>query len=108
MRRLLFAGALAAALVAVAVASGATTLAISADPSGKLAFNKKALVAKKGKVTIVMKNPAILPHNVAIKKTKSAKKDWEREEKPSRDSKTFAFSPALHRTQCGASVASSR
>lgn len=71
---MLFAAIAAAALVAVAVASGATTLAISADASNKLAFNKKALTAKDGKVTIVMKNPSILPHNVAIKRTKSSKK----------------------------------
>ena len=64
---------LATALVAIAVALGATTLAISADKT-KLAFNTKALVAKPGKVTITMVNPAVLPHNIAIKLTKSSKK----------------------------------
>ena len=67
-KRLLAASAvLAAALVAVAVALGATTLKLSADPNGGLKFDKKSLSAKAGKVTIVMKNAAILPHNVAIK-----------------------------------------
>jgi plastocyanin len=67
VRRMLLAAALAAALVAVPVASGATTLKISAVPPAKLAFNKKALTAKAGKVTIVMTNPSVLPHNVALR-----------------------------------------
>ena len=65
---------LAAALVAVAVAFGATTLAISADKSGKLAYSKKTLLAKPGKVTITMKNPQILKHDIAIKLKRSSKK----------------------------------
>ena len=62
-----------AALAAVAVAAGAPTtqeatiLKIAADKTNKLAFNKKALTAKAGKITIVMANPSILSHNVAIR-----------------------------------------
>jgi plastocyanin len=75
MKRILsVAFVLATALVAVAVALGATTLSITSDKSGKLAFSKKALTAKPGKVTIKMLNVQVLLHNVAIKKTKSAKK----------------------------------
>jgi uncharacterized cupredoxin-like copper-binding protein len=44
----------------------ASTLALSADPSGKLAFDKKSLQGKAGRVTIVMKNPAPLSHNVSL------------------------------------------
>ena len=44
----------------------AQTLKISADPGGALAFDKTALSAKAGKVTIVMDNPSDLPHAVEI------------------------------------------
>ena len=44
---------------------GGTVLSLSADPS-QLKFNKSALSAKAGKVTIDMKNPSALQHNVAI------------------------------------------
>ncbi len=43
-----------------------TQLKISADPSGALKFDKSSLSAKPGKVTIVMDNPADVPHAVAI------------------------------------------
>jgi plastocyanin len=46
-------------------ASAGTTLSLEADQS-QLKFNKDALTAKPGKVTIVMKNPSALQHNVAI------------------------------------------
>jgi uncharacterized cupredoxin-like copper-binding protein len=47
---------------------GGTTLRISADPGGDLAFNKTSLSANAGKVTIAMKNPssATAPHAVEI------------------------------------------
>ena len=61
------AAALAAALAAVSLAfAGSTTLKISASPT-KLAYSKKLLKAPAGKVTIVMKNPSMLQHDVAIK-----------------------------------------
>jgi plastocyanin len=41
------------------------TLSLQADPS-QLKFDKSALSAPPGKVTIVMKNPSTLPHDVAI------------------------------------------
>jgi plastocyanin len=47
------------------VAGGGQTLSLMAQPSA-LAFNKKTLTAKAGKVTIVMKNPSPTPHNIAI------------------------------------------
>jgi uncharacterized cupredoxin-like copper-binding protein len=44
-------------------------LKISADPSGQLRFNTSMLMAKPGKVTIVMDNPASagMDHGVSIK-----------------------------------------
>jgi uncharacterized cupredoxin-like copper-binding protein len=47
---------------------GGTTLRISADLGGDLAFNKTSLSANAGKVTIAMKNPssATAPHAVEI------------------------------------------
>jgi plastocyanin len=44
----------------------ATRLHIEAEPSGALRFNKTALSAPAGKVTIVMANPSPLRHDVAI------------------------------------------
>jgi uncharacterized cupredoxin-like copper-binding protein len=73
-RSLLALLALVGALAVVAVASGATTLSITAPKSGALAFSKKKLVANKGKVTIKMLNLQLLKHDVAIKKTKASKK----------------------------------
>lgn len=50
-----------------APAAGAgTSLRLQADPSGALRFDKKTLTAKAGKVTIVMRNPAPLSHDVSI------------------------------------------
>jgi plastocyanin len=43
-------------------------LQLSADPTGKIAFDKKVLKTKAGKVTITMKNPSGsgVPHAVAV------------------------------------------
>jgi plastocyanin len=73
-RILLAAAVLASALVVVAVALGATTLKITSDKSGKLAYSKKTLIAKPGKVTIKMLNVQVLTHDIAIKKKKTSKK----------------------------------
>jgi plastocyanin len=43
-----------------------STLALSADPSGALKFNKKVLSTKSGAVTINMKNPSSVPHGIAV------------------------------------------
>jgi plastocyanin len=48
-------------------AGGASTVKISADPSGALKFDKDKLSAKSGKVTITMDNPSPVAHAVAIK-----------------------------------------
>ena len=59
--------AVVCALSVAGVASGATTLRLTSDPHGALKYNKKVLKAKAGKVTIVMRNLAPLPHDIAIK-----------------------------------------
>ena len=67
-------GAIGVATVALAsggsdasgTAARTTTLRLSANAQNKLKFNKKSLVAKAGKVTIVMSNPSALPHAVAV------------------------------------------
>ena len=58
----------ASALAAVSLAfAGATTLKLSTAKI-RLAYNKKTLTAKAGKVTIVMTNTSpLFQHNVAIK-----------------------------------------
>lgn len=42
------------------------TLQLAADPSGQLEFDKKALEAPAGKVTIVLTNDSSVSHDVAI------------------------------------------
>jgi uncharacterized cupredoxin-like copper-binding protein len=74
-RILLISVAAATALTVVAVSFGATSLKLSTVPPAQLKFNKKALVAKAGKVTIAMANPSILSHNIALRKgTKATSK----------------------------------
>ena len=51
-----------------AAAGGATSLAIAANPSGSLAYDKKTLSAKAGKVTITMTNMSPVGHNITIQK----------------------------------------
>jgi plastocyanin len=60
-------GGTPAAAKTPAAPSGAA-LRTSADPAGGLAFTKKHLTAKAGKVTLVMDNPgsAGMPHGIAI------------------------------------------
>ena len=41
-------------------------LSLSADPSGQTRFDKKSLSARAGTVTIAMRNPSQVPHDVAI------------------------------------------
>ncbi|HEX3453116.1 MAG TPA: plastocyanin/azurin family copper-binding protein [Gaiellaceae bacterium] len=58
----------ASALAAVSLAfAGSTTLFKISASKTSLAYNKKVLTAKTGKVTIVMTNPSFLSHDVAIK-----------------------------------------
>ena len=72
MRRVLLVSVVVAALGTAAVALAATTIVISADKS-KLAFAKKALSAKAGKVNLKMPNPSVIPHDIAIRKGVGAK-----------------------------------
>ena len=51
---------------APAPTGGGGTLQLKADASGQLRFDPETLRADAGKVTLVMDNPATLPHNVAI------------------------------------------
>lgn len=51
---------------APAAATGSSTVALSADPSGALAFDQNTESAKAGTVTLKMANPAGLPHGIAI------------------------------------------
>jgi uncharacterized cupredoxin-like copper-binding protein len=44
----------------------ASTVKLSADPSGQLKFNTTTLSAKAGKVTLSMANPASVPHGVSV------------------------------------------
>jgi plastocyanin len=51
---------------AAAAGGASTNLAIAANPSGQLAYDKKTLSAKAGKVTITMANMSSLGHNITI------------------------------------------
>jgi plastocyanin len=66
-RKLVIVLALVLTLAFAGVAAhAATTLTLSSDRVA-LKYNKKLLVAKPGRVTIVMTNPSFLKHDVAIK-----------------------------------------
>ena len=72
----------AAALAVTAGASGGvhtagTTRNLAADPGGDLEFTKTRLRATPGRVTLVMKNPSSsgLPHGIGIKKRRGANVD---------------------------------
>jgi plastocyanin len=45
---------------------GASTIKLSADPSGALSFDTDSLSAKSGSVTIDFDNPAAITHDVAV------------------------------------------
>jgi plastocyanin len=51
-----------------ASAGGSSSLTLAANPGGQLAYDKKSLSAKAGKVTIAFTNMAPEPHNVTIQK----------------------------------------
>jgi uncharacterized cupredoxin-like copper-binding protein len=61
-------GAAAAGSGAAAAKVRQTTRNLKADPNGNLNFDKKSLSARKGKVTLVMKDPASsgLQHGIAV------------------------------------------
>ena len=46
----------------------AARLALAADPSGQLRFDKQELTAKPGKVAITLTNDSATPHNVVLEK----------------------------------------
>ena len=47
--------------------SGNAGLTLKSDPTGQLKFDKNALTAPAGTVTITMTNPSPVPHNVALR-----------------------------------------
>ena len=51
---------------AAAGTGGSSSLAIAANPSGSLSYDKKTLSAKAGKVTITMTNMSPIGHNITI------------------------------------------
>jgi plastocyanin len=50
-----------------AQANAKNEVQIPTDPSGQLAFKVKSASAKSGKVTLITKNDASVPHNIALK-----------------------------------------
>ena len=56
-----------AAAPAAGAAAAGTVLHLSADPTGRLEFDTTHLTARAGWVTIVLRNPSVLPHDVAIR-----------------------------------------
>ena len=53
---------------AAAAGGASSNLAIAANPSGSLSYDKKSLSAKAGKVTITMTNMSPVGHNITIQK----------------------------------------
>jgi plastocyanin len=56
-----------------AAAPAKTTLKISAGPSSRLAFSRKTLSARAGRITILMKNTSGLRHNIALRRGTTSK-----------------------------------
>jgi plastocyanin len=54
-----------------AAAGGGSTVKISADPSGQLAFQQKSVSAKAGNVTVDFTNQAPLGHDVCVQDSSS-------------------------------------
>jgi uncharacterized cupredoxin-like copper-binding protein len=74
------AGAVSLAVAAGAsggVQTAATTKRLAADPNGDLTFTKTRMRAERGRVTLVMRNPASsgLPHGIGIKRKRGASVD---------------------------------
>lgn len=68
------ASATASASSAAAPSSGAAShIAIAANPSGSLKFDKSSLTAKAGKVTVTFTNMAPVSHNFTIESTSGTK-----------------------------------
>jgi uncharacterized cupredoxin-like copper-binding protein len=68
VRKIVFLAVITVALSAAVVAFAATTIINPADKI-QLAYAKKALVAKAGKVTLKMPNPSrVFEHNIALRK----------------------------------------
>lgn len=70
MPRLLLALVACLAVLAAETATAAPSAAplkISANAKGALRYNVSAIRVRRGRVTIVMQNPSLLPHNVAIR-----------------------------------------
>ncbi len=59
-------GTSASGTSSAAAAGGSGALTIAANPSGQLAYDKKTLSAKAGKVTITMTNMSPVGHNITI------------------------------------------
>ncbi len=59
--------ALALAAGVALAAPSVTVLRLSANANGAMRFDRSALRAAPGMVTISMKNPSFLPHNVAVR-----------------------------------------
>ena len=59
-------GTSAATSSSAAAGGAASNLAIAANPSGSLSYDKKTLSAKAGKVTITMTNMSPVGHNITI------------------------------------------
>ena len=66
-----------AAAAPAGVHKAATTKNLAADPDGDLTFTKTRMSAARGRVTLVMKNPASsgLPHGIGIKRKRGENVD---------------------------------
>jgi hypothetical protein len=53
-------------------AAASSTLQLAADPSGKIAFDKKTLQGKSGKNTIQFENASQIPHAVEVEGNRAA------------------------------------
>jgi plastocyanin len=79
--------------------SGGTTLAVAADPSGQLAYDKKALSAPAGQITIDFTNDSQVPHNVTIEQGQTESGATDTIQK-SKTSKAFTLTTGTYTFYC--------
>jgi uncharacterized cupredoxin-like copper-binding protein len=82
-------------------APAAGKVSLSADPSGKIAFDKKQLSAKAGKVTLDMTNPSSsgIPHAVAVEGN-GVDKDGQTAQPGSSSTVTVSLKPGKYEFYC--------
>lgn len=83
-----------------AAADGGSEITLAADPGGDLAFDKQALVAKAGKVTLAFTNDSSVPHNVEIEAESGEEAGVTETIAAAKTTKQFDLEPGVYEYYC--------